>query len=88
MGEVYGWIAGGLGVIVALVLTWLNGHSKGKTVAEQKQAEQTVEATKAAAQRETTVSREAANVDQNVNNSSDDDVNSELLNDWTRPGSR
>jgi hypothetical protein len=87
MGEIYGWIAGGLGVVVALVLTWVNGRSKGKAVAEQKHTEQVVEATKAAAQRETTVSREAAHVDQKVNNATDADVDKQLRDKWTRPGS-
>lgn len=88
MGEIYGWLAGALGVIIALVMTWFSGRSKGKAVAEEKHTEQVVETTKAAAQRETTVSREAANVDQKVNNSTDADVDKQLRDKWTRPGSR
>ncbi len=46
-----------------------------------------INATKATAQREVTVSREAAHVDQKVNNSTDADVDKQLLDKWTRPGS-
>lgn len=84
----YEWIAGALGVVFALIVAWFSGRSKGKAVAEQKHAQEVVEATKAVAQRETTVSREAAHVDQKVNNSTDADVDKQLLDKWTRPGSR
>ena len=88
MTELYAWGAGALGVIVAVVMAWLSGRSKGKAVAEQKHTEQVVEATKAVAERETTVSREAAHVDQKVNNSTDADVDKQLRDKWTRPGNR
>lgn len=88
MGEFYGWVAGGLGVVFTVLVAWLSGRSKGKAVAEKKAEEERtrdmINATKVAAQRETTVSREAAHVDQTVNNSSNSDVDSELLNKWTR----
>lgn len=83
MGEIYGWLAGALGVIVALVMAWFSGRSTGK----QKQAEQTVKATKVVAERQVTASREAANVDQKVNNSTPSDVDKQLHDKWTRPGS-
>lgn len=84
MADFYGWIAGAMGVVFALVVAWFSGRSKGKAVAEQKHSQEVVEATKSAAQRETTVSREAAHVDQKVNNSSDADIDKQLLDKWTR----
>lgn len=84
MGELYGWVASVLGVIVALLMAWFSGRSAGK----QKQAEQTVEATKVASERQVTASRESANVDQKVNNSTSSDIDKQLLDKWTRPGSR
>ncbi len=88
MAEFYGWIAGAIGVVVAVIVAWLSGRSKGKAVAEQKHTEQVVEATKAVAERQTTVSKEAAHVDQKVNNSTDGDVDKQLLDKWSRPGRR
>lgn len=87
MTELYAWGAGALGVIVAVFMAWLSGRSKGKSVAEQKHTEQVVEATKAVAERQTTVSKEAAHVDQKVNNATDADVDKQLRDKWTRPGS-
>lgn len=87
MTELYAWGAGALGVIVAVFMAWLSGRSKGKAVAEQKHTEQVVEATKAVAERQTTVSKEAAHVDQKVNNATDADVDKQLRDKWTRPGS-
>lgn len=88
MGEFYGWIGAAVSVVIAVFVAWLTGRSNGKAAVERKVQEQQtrdmINATKAAAQRETTVSREAAHVDQTVNNSSNSDVDSELLNKWTR----
>lgn len=88
MGEIYGWLAGGIGVLVAVFMAWLTGRSKGKAVAEKKAEEERTREMINASKRETTVSREAANVDQKVNNSTPSDVDKQLLDKWTRPGSR
>ena len=88
MADFYGWIAGATGVVVAIIVAWLSGRSKGKAIGEQKAAEQTVATTKAVAERQVTVSKEAAHVDQKVNNSTDADVDKQLRDKWTRPGNR
>lgn len=88
MGEFYGWLAGGVGVLVAVFMAWLTGRSKGKAVAEKKAEEERTREMINASKRETTVSREAANVDQKVNNSTPSDVDKQLYDKWTRPGSR
>lgn len=87
MGELYAWGAGLVGVLVAVVMAWFTGRSKGKAVAEKKAEEQRTRDMIEGSKREVTVSREAANVDQKVNNSTDDDVDEQLLDKWTRPGS-
>lgn len=84
MGEFYGWVAGALGVFIIAVLAWFNGRSKAKII----QNEQLVEVTKAVAERQVTASKEAAHVDQKVNNSTDADVDKQLRDKWTRPGNR
>lgn len=88
MGEIYGWLAGGVGVLVAVFMAWLTGRSKGKAVAEKKAEEERTREMINASKREKKVSREAANVDQKVNNSTPSDVDKQLLDKWTRPGSR
>lgn len=88
MGEIYGWLAGGVGVLFAVFMAWLTGRSKGKAVAEKKAEEERTREMINASKRETTVSREAANVDQKVNNSTPSDVDKQLHDKWTRPGSR
>lgn len=87
MADFYGWIIGAAGVVFAVLVAWFSGRSKGKAVADKKHSDEVVRATKAASQRETTVSREAADVDQKVNNSTDADVDKQLRDKWTRPGS-
>lgn len=87
MNDLYAWGACILGGIVAVVMAWFGGRSKGKAVAEQKHTEEVVDATKAVAERQVTVSKEAAHVDQKVNNSTDADVDKQLRDKWTRPGS-
>lgn len=84
MGELYGWAAGALGVFFIAVLAWFNGRSKAKTVLN----EQLVKSTKAVAEHQVTASKEAAHVDQKINNSTDADVDKQLLDKWSRPGSR
>lgn len=76
-----------IGVVVAALAAVAGafglGHSRGTAKAEQKASEEksaaTVSATKAAAERQTIVAKEAAHVDQSINNLSNDDVDRELL---------
>lgn len=88
MADFYGWIGGALAVIVGFVVAWFTGRSKGKNEAQSKALEEKtrndIAASQAAAKRETSVSREAAHVDQKVNNASDADVDKQLLDKWTR----
>ena len=84
MADFYGWIAGGLGVVFAVAVAWITGRSKGKAVAQKEASEQQVRDMIAASKRETTVVREAANVDQKINSSSNADVDKQLLDKWTR----
>ncbi len=80
------------GVIIAALAAVLGafglGNSRGKSKAEQKASEEksaaTVAATRAAAERQTTVSKEASHVEQSVNNLSDDDVDKQLRDKWSR----
>lgn len=88
MGELYGWIGAAVSVIIAVLVAWLTGRSNGKASVERKVQEQQTRDIIAATKRETTVSREAAHVDQKVNNSTDADVDKQLLDKWSRPGSR
>lgn len=92
MGELYAWGAGFIGVVVAVIMAWFTGRSKGKAIAEKKSEEQRtremINTTKVVAERQVTASREAANVDQKVNNSTISDVDKQLHDKWTRPGSR
>lgn len=78
-----------LAALAAIGAAFGIGHSRGTTKAEQKATEEksaaTVAAAEAAAERQTTVAKEAANVDQSVNNLSNDDVDRELRK-YTRKG--
>lgn len=81
-----------IGVVVAIVAALAGafgvGHSKSKTVAESKAAEDkaqaSVVAVQAAADKQVQASKEAAHVDQSVNNLSDDDVDKQLSDKWSR----
>lgn len=88
MTELYAWLAGAGAVLIAIVGAWWSGHTKGKSVAETKAAQERSEASVAAAQavteRQSTVVKEASNVEQKVANSSDADVDNELLGKYTR----
>lgn len=88
MADLYVWGGAAVAFIVAVVGAWVSGHSKGKTTAEAKASEEKSEAvvvaTKAAAERQTTVSKEAAHVDQTVNNLGNDDVDKQLSDKWSR----
>lgn len=88
MSDFYTWLIGGLVVIGSIIFAWVNGRSKGKAVAEQKAREQKTREQIASAERQVTTVKEASHVDQKVNNSTDADVDKQLLDKWTRPGSR
>ena len=68
------------------------GKSRGTNIAETKADQQRTEeratATEAVAERRVETTKEASNVQQSVNHMLGDDVDRELRNNWTRPGSR
>lgn len=83
------WIIGAIIAIVAAVAGSFGlGHSKGKSVAESKaaedKAEASVKATQAAADKQVQASKEAAHVDQSINNLSDSDADKQLSDKWSR----
>lgn len=84
MAELYVWGGVAVAFIVAIVGAWLSGHSKAEAKASEEKSEAVVVATKAAAERQTTVSKEAAHVDQTVNNLGNDDVDKQLSDKWSR----
>lgn len=67
------------------------GHSRGTSKAEAKAEQQRIEenaaASVAAAERKEEATREASDVQQTVSHMRDDDVNRELRERFTRPGS-
>lgn len=76
-----GLIAGAFGI----------GHARGTSKAESKANQQRIEANTAAsvaaAERKEKATREASNVQQTVSHMPDDDVDRELREKFTRPGS-
>ncbi|MFP3098709.1 hypothetical protein [Kluyvera sichuanensis] len=66
----------------------IRGTSKAEAKADQLRTEEHAAATEAVAERRVEVTKEASNVQQTVNHMPDDDVDRELRNNWTRPGSR
>ena len=64
------------------------GSSKAEAKAEQQRTEENAAATVAAAERKAEVTKEASNVQQTVSHMPDDDVDRELREQFTRPGSR
>ncbi|EKP24971.1 hypothetical protein KOXM_28505 [Klebsiella michiganensis] len=78
---ILGAIAGAFGI----------GHARGTSKAEAKVSQQRTEenaaATVAAAERKEEATREASNVQQTVSHMPDDDVDRELREKFTRPGS-
>ena len=90
----------GIEIIIGLVTAFLTvvagafglGHARGtsKAVAkaEQQRTEENAAATVAAAERKAEVTKEASNVQQTVSHMPDDDVDRELREKFTRPGSR
>lgn len=74
--------AGGFG------LGHIRGTSKAEAKADQQRTEENAAAKVAVAERQAEVTREASNVQQSVNHMSDDDVDRELRENFTRPGGR
>ena len=74
--------AGGFGI------GHIRGTSKAEAKADQQRTEEHAAATEAVAERRVEATKEASNVQQTVNHMPGDDVDRELRNNWTRPGSR
>ncbi|WPI63073.1 hypothetical protein R8543_18615 [Klebsiella oxytoca] len=64
------------------------GTNKAEAKADQQRTEDNAAATVAAAARKAEVTKEASNVQQTVSHMPDDDVDRELREQFTRPGSR
>ena len=77
-----GLIAGAFG------LGHARGTSKAEAKASQQRTEENAAASVAAAERKEKATREASNVQQTVSHMPDDDVDRELREKFTRPGSR
>ena len=79
-------------VLAAIAGAFGLGKSRGTNIAETKADQQRTEeratATEAVAERRGETTKEASNVQQSVNHMLGDDVDRELRNNWTRPGSR
>ncbi|WP_370967710.1 hypothetical protein [Enterobacter wuhouensis] len=77
-------------VMAAIAGAFGIGHSRGTNKAEAKADQQRTEekaaATEVVAERRIEATKEASNVQQNVNHMPDDDVDRELRNTWKRPG--
>lgn len=84
----------GLAVAVIAAITGafgfghIRGTSKAEAKADQQRTEEHAAATEAVAERRVEATKEASNVQQTVNHMPGDDVDRELRNNWTRPGSR
>ncbi|CQR79358.1 hypothetical protein [Enterobacter hormaechei] len=70
----------------AFGLGHIRGTSKAEAKAEQQRTEDNAAATVTAAERRVEATKEASNVQQNVNRMPDDDVDRELRDYWTRKG--
>ena len=86
-------IIGAIATVLALLATAFGlGHVRGSSKAEAKAKEQSTEeraaATEAAAQRRVEATKEASDVQEAVKRQSDSDVDRQLCEQWTRPGSR
>ena len=77
-----------LGVLsAAFGLGHARGTNKAEAKADQERTEDNAAATVAAAERKEEATREASNVQQTVSHMPDDDVDRELREKFTRPGS-
>ena len=87
-------IIAGLVVVIlgAIAAAFGIGHVRGTTKAEakadQQRTEENAAATVAAAERKAEVVKEASDVQEDVKRMGDDDVDRELREGFTRPGSR
>ncbi len=79
---ILGAIAGAFGIGHA------RGTNKAEAKADQQRTEENAAATIAAAERKAEVVKGASNVQQTVSHMPDDDVDRELREKFTRPGSR
>nr|WP_276526912.1 replication protein [Enterobacter hormaechei] len=70
----------------AFGLGHIRGTSKAEAKADQQRTKDNAAATVAAAERRVEATKEASNVQQTVNHMSDDDVDRELRDNWTRKG--
>lgn len=78
-----------LGAIAAAFgLGHARGTNKAEAKAEQQRTEENATASVAVAERKEEATREASNVQQTVSHMPDDDVDRELREQFTRPGSR
>jgi len=80
-----------IGVAILMVLGAFGvGRFRGREQAEEKAGRQRIEEKAAAiesvAERRVEATKEASNVQQNVNRMPDDDVDRELRDTWKRPG--
>ncbi|QDE47859.1 hypothetical protein EIN43_26590 [Enterobacter hormaechei] len=64
----------------------IRGTSKAEAKADQQRTEDKAATTQAVAERRVEATKEASNVQQNVNRMPDDDVDRELRDTWKRPG--
>ncbi|MGA6630295.1 hypothetical protein ACPEGE_29180 [Klebsiella sp. K792] len=72
----------------AFGLGHIRGTSKAEAKADQQRTEENAATTVAAAERKADVIQEASDVQQTVSHMPDDDVDRELREKFTRPGSR
>ncbi|EIX9195734.1 hypothetical protein [Klebsiella pneumoniae] len=79
---ILGAIAGAFGI------GHVRGTSKAEAKADQQRTEENAAATVAAAERKAEVVKEASDVQEDVKRMGDDDVDRELRERFTRPGSR
>ncbi|CAH3261127.1 hypothetical protein AI2669V1_1185 [Klebsiella pneumoniae] len=78
-----------LGAIAAAFgIGHVRGTSKAEAKADQQRTEENAAATVAAAERKAEVVKEASDVQEDVKRMGDDDVDRELREGFTRPGSR
>ena len=78
-----------LGAIAAAFgIGHVRGTSKAEAKADQQRTEENAAATVAAAERKAEVVKEASDVQEDVKRMGDDDVDRELRERFTRPGSR
>ncbi|CAM6283225.1 TPA: hypothetical protein ACTVL7_001463 [Escherichia coli] len=88
--EIIIWVIGAICVAAAggFGVGHIRGTSKAEAKADQQRTEEHAAATEAVAERRVETTKEASNVQQSVNHMLGDDVDRELRNNWTRPGSR